>query len=540
MGGHVFVVRGDVRRLVCDGWLLPTDGAGRIEPPWFRAPPGAAVRTQEWLGALAMAAHEVGRALASEHSLALAVPARSSSGALPVLTATATSHDEVDWNHLERALRAFVDVVLGEPREGPAALRGSPLLAVPAVGTGEGGGASIKGEVLDRLLDVLDGVATDADVDLALVVRSDATAAALRSHRRDGEHSQRFVDALGQDLVDEASRLATRVRRGEVVLFTGAGTGIPAGLPSWDGLLRALAADGGRMLDEDDGMRALSSLDKATIIQRELGRERLVHAICDAVSTDSYAIGHALLANLPVREAATLNYDELFETAAADAGRRLAVLPYERPRDDDEGWLLKMHGCVREDRRRDIVLTRQDYLSVGQHRAALTGLLQAMLVTKHLFFVGFGLTDEHFHSVMHDARRALQGEDTADVGVFGTALVLERQPAAELVWQDSLVLLPVADPEGRSSAGRRLEIFLDWLANEADQGWQHVLDDTFLSALDPVLAELRRRLLSLAELRGPLEGGGAWPAVAELLARFGADAGSAAPAPSAGDGTGEY
>jgi hypothetical protein len=276
------------------------------------------------------------------------------------------------------------------------------------------------------------------------------------------------------------------------------------------------------MLDDDEGMRYLSALDKATIIERELGRERLVSAICEAVSTDGYAIGHALLANLPVREAATLNYDELLETAAADAGRRIAVLPYERPDEAFDGWLLKMHGCVREDRRRDIVLTREDYLSVGQHRAALTGLLQAMLVTKHLLFVGFGLTDEHFHAVMHDARRALQGADGRVAEVFGTALLLDRQPAAELVWKDSLVLLPVGGGD-HDDPGRRLEILLDWLANESDQGWQHVLDDTFATTLDDGLLALRGLLQQLVALHEPLKDGGAWPAVAAMLQHFGWD-----------------
>ena len=517
------MLRGDVRRLVCDAWLLPSDGVPYVEPGWFAPPPGAPPRTQEWLGLLRGGVAGACATPLDGDRLARAVDVRAASGALPVLTATATSRTEVDWEHLRRALNAFADVVLAAPRTGPAALRRTPLLALPAVGTGEGGGAGLKGEVLQRLLDLLDDLAAERDVDLALVVRSDAMAAALRSHRRHGEHRAGFLDALGPELVAAASDLAARVRRGEVVLFTGAGTGVPAGLPTWDGLLRELATDGGRMLDDDDGMRSLSVLDKATIIERELGRERLVDAICAAVSTDGYAIGHALLANLPVREAATLNYDELLETAAADAGRTIAVLPYERPREDYDGWLLKMHGCVREERRRDIVLTREDYLAVGQHRAALTGLLQAMLVTKHLFFVGFGLTDEHFHAVMHDARRALQGSDGTVPEAFGTALLLERQPAAELVWKDSLVLLPVGSSSDRAAAGRRLEIFLDWLANESDQGWQHVLDDTFATTLDPTLTALRAQLLELAALRDPLEAGGAWPAVATMLQRFGFD-----------------
>src|SRR6185369_5266350 len=108
----------------------------------------------------------------------------------------------------------------------------------------------------------------------------------------------------------------------------------------------------------------LSALDKAAIIERRIGRDALVAAIADAVGVDQYAMGHALLENLPITESATLNYDQLLELAALDAGRRLAVLPYERPGPGYDGWLLKLHGCVSPERRQDIVLTRADYLSV--------------------------------------------------------------------------------------------------------------------------------------------------------------------------------
>ncbi len=511
MQGHVFVVRADVRRLVCDAWLLPSDSRPYVVPAWFGPPPDPSPSTAAWLLTFRDA---VARACATPFAvgeLTRPVDARSPSGAVPILTHTATASSEVDWAHLRAAVASFVDSARQQGRSGPAASRRVPLLAVPAIGTGEGGAASVKGEALERLLDVLGEQAVD--VDIALVVRSDAMAAALRAHRRHPEHMQPVIQELGLHLWESASALAGRVRRGEVVLFTGAGTGVPAGLPTWSGLLRELAGDAA----DDPDLDSLSALDKAAIIERRLGRSGLVDAIAAAVSTDHYAISHALLANLPVRESATLNYDELFETAATDAGRRLAVLPYERPGDGFDGWLLKMHGCVREGRREDIVLTRSDYLSLSQHRAALTGLLQAMLVTRHMLFVGFGLGDEHFHAVVHDVRRALHSGDSTTKEAFGTALVLRPQPAAELVWADDLDLLTM----GGDDPARRMEVFLDRLANESDQGWQHVLDDSFTSALEPAELALRGYLQQLIAARAVLEPGGAWPAVTAMLQRFG-------------------
>ncbi|HTY72601.1 MAG TPA: SIR2 family protein [Actinomycetes bacterium] len=515
MRGHVFVVRGDVRRLVCDAWLLPTDARPYVTPGWFAQPDPPSMTYgahASWLGGFRDAVARVSAEPFRRGELVRVVGSRGPSGAVPVLTQTATAVDTVDWDHVRRALAAFVKQAKRLDRSGPAARRRVPLLAVPAVGTGAGGGAAVKGEAVERLLHLL---ADEADgVDVALVLTTDAMAAAARSHRRRPEHRLPFERELGGALLAEADRLALRARSGEVVLFTGAGTGVPAGLPTWDGLLRELA--GGELFSEPE-LRELSALDKAAIIERRIGRQALVDAIARAVGVDSYALGHALLANLPIGEAATLNYDELFETAAHDAGRRLAVLPYERPGPGYDGWLLKMHGCVRPDRREDIVLTRADYLTVGQHRAALTGLLQAMLVTRHMLFVGFGLTDEHFHAVIHDVRRALLPQADAGKEPFGTALVLRPQRAAEMVWSDDLYLLPMSgdDPP------RRLEIFLDWLANESDQGWQHVLDDSFASILEGAEVELKRYLEQLVAARPVLEPGGAWPAVTTMLARFG-------------------
>src|SRR5947209_10035624 len=33
--GTIFVVRGDIRRLACDAWLMPCGAGGRAEPKWL-------------------------------------------------------------------------------------------------------------------------------------------------------------------------------------------------------------------------------------------------------------------------------------------------------------------------------------------------------------------------------------------------------------------------------------------------------------------------------------------------------------------------
>ncbi|WP_143347924.1 SIR2 family NAD-dependent protein deacylase, partial [Enterococcus faecalis] len=117
-------------------------------------------------------------------------------------------------------------------------------------------------------------------------------------------------------------------------------------------------------------------------------------------------------------QAITLNYDRLFETAAEDAGLPRAVIPGQHE-GEHERWLLKLHGTV--ERPETIVLTRDDYLGYDSSRRALSSIVKATLATRHLLFVGFGLTDDHFHEIVHDVRRAFPASGN---GPLATALTL--------------------------------------------------------------------------------------------------------------------
>src|SRR3989442_1582129 len=80
------------------------------------------------------------------------------------------------------------------------------------------------------------------------------------------------------------------------------------------------------------------------------------------------------------------SYDQLYEAAVETADRECAVLPYEPVRSQAR-WLLKLHGSL--DHPEDIVLTRNDYLGLAERAGALFGILQAMLMTRHMLFVGY-------------------------------------------------------------------------------------------------------------------------------------------------------
>ena len=65
-----------------------------------------------------------------------------------------------------------------------------------------------------------------------------------------------------------------------------------------------------------------------------------------------------------------------------------------------------MHGC--SSRPDDVVITSADFRDFEASRMkALAGLVQANLLTSHMLFVGFSLTDPNYQRILGEVRRAL-------------------------------------------------------------------------------------------------------------------------------------
>jgi len=326
-----------------------------------------------------------------------------------------------------------------------------------------------------------------------------------------------------------ALALAQRAGRGELVLFLGAGASAGAGLPDWNGLLQDLARAAGVQPDAPEWKR-LAVLDQAALLQRRLPEQEMTKQIAKRMTCPEAALQHFLLASLPVDEVITTNYDDLFELASG-AGT-VSVLPHA-PRHGVDRWLLKMHGCV--GRPSDIVLTREDYLRYEQRRVALTGIVQAMLLTRHMLFVGFSLNDEDFHKVADAVRRA-RDPDERNRSQFGTVLKLAREPYVEELWRDELGFVSMGGelPADQGDAdrrrtfmerGRKLEIFLEFILAHAPVDPAHFLASRFSGTLTDGERILRNRLVDLIKQLPPeAQTGPAWQRICDALRRLGGTA----------------
>jgi hypothetical protein len=396
--GHLFIVDGDLTKIACDAWLLPTSRNATF---------------RRWRSSLSPETQAILDAWKWDQGGDVQPLTETPPGGAPWiwLVNIAQPHKSVDW-YTDQPVE-FIKSVSGAIGNATSGGRLVPLLAVNLIGTGGGGKASEKGEVCQILIPKLRGAAERYGVDVVLVTRGqDAYSAAQRVRKDlvDGyqvdkqsnwEPSDTWkLGANSSELFKTAQDLATHVRNDELVLFLGAGVSAGSGVPGWQDLLEQIGTHAGLDAREFERIKSLDLRDQAALLERRLAKigERLNDLVAKHTSAERFSLAHGLLASLQVREVVTTNYDTLFEKAVGDQDGGLAVLPGQTVA-QGQRWLLKLHGSNED--AANLVLTREQYLELAKRRGALLGLLQAMLLTRKMLFVGYSLSDEDFHAVLN-------------------------------------------------------------------------------------------------------------------------------------------
>ena len=480
MGGHLFITRGDLRHLACDAILVPSGLAN-----------GRRGHVQEQWRDLVGASSDGSVPGVVEQSDWLVRPVRADAKwPVPAIwlghTGDPTHSSEDDAKVLVEFVRHAAQTTSHHPA---VTSEGSlqphrPLLAVPLVGTGLGGRRAVKGEVVMGLVAALLEAVDRHDADVVLV----AFDASGYSAAQQARHRLRPVSvALSPESTERMELVIEAARHHRLVLFLGAGVSIGAGMPSWSELLERLSDLAGLSSSLRARSSRLDSRDVATVIGLALagGQRSLQETVSEEIGSwisrapdgcPRVSLTHQLLAALPVTEAITTNYDPLFEQAWRDAGRDPAVLPRDVANRRRE-WLLKLHGTI--DEPATIVLSRDDYLRFEGQSSALAGIVQAMLLTRHLLFVGYSLSDDNFHRMVHQVRGIAVSRWEESVRV-GTVLKPEPPDVLDQIWSPEIKFVSSAEGAAHPDV-RRQTILLDHLAAATASPAAHLLDDTYSS-----------------------------------------------------------
>lgn len=503
VAGHFFVLRGDLRRLMCSAVLLPCDTNWELV-------------TAHWAELLELDDFEespFGHRLRVNPGVTRFADLAPRNGRRVRLVTTAGDHKpDPQWvaDGVVEAITDFSD----ELRTLPGRIK--PLVALPIVGTGAGGFRHRRGALINALLPALRRVAHDADVDVALVLNNERDHAAVQNLRAGNDWG-----AFTPEQLRVADTLGRRAAKQELALFLGSGVSVPLGLPDWKGLLTEL---NGAELDD------YSPAEAPKIAQRiadKLGAEHVHRVVADRTAISDVSPAHLILAGLGVRQNVTTNYDLAYESALAGTrgtdgyqtlARELAV--------QSKTWLLKIHGDARSPD--SIVLTTSDYARLESEHRAMLAVVETLLLTSHLLFVGYSLEDDDFTEAADRVRRirALAEEPSEDH--FATVLALHPDSVKP---QAGLKTIPMLESTDTLAAARRLEIFLDrvsWAAARADQrSHAHLLDPHYddLFANDAAATRLRELLAPLVKLDtdDPARKSSAWKRVESLLKDLGAE-----------------
>jgi len=137
-------------------------------------------------------------------------------------------------------------------------------------------------------------------------------------------------------------------------------------------------------------------------------------------------------------------------------------------------------------------------------RSALSGIVQSLLITRHMLFVGFSLKDDNFHRIIDEVRRSVRTGITDDVSPrtiihqgdspspvlkytpsfqerrFGTQLVLTENPITKMLWDEDVYVVAMTAEDAakseRQNAARKFDIFLDYLLSLATSATSFLLN----------------------------------------------------------------
>ncbi len=198
---------------------------------------------------------------------------------------------------------------------------------------------------------------------------------------------------------------------GNAAYFVGAGISGPSKLPDWISLLQPYA--------DKIGIDSLNGKDLPLIAQYVINEETgnrgpFINSISRKLrkrfSPNSY---HESIAKTNIKTIWTTNYDNLIETALGshivDVKSSDDSISREVP--DAQVEVIKMHGCIFNSHRNDIVITQSDYEDFFINKPATAQRLRLDLLQKSFLFIGYGYGDSNIKNIVTEARR-LSGNNT--------------------------------------------------------------------------------------------------------------------------------
>jgi tetratricopeptide (TPR) repeat protein len=198
------------------------------------------------------------------------------------------------------------------------------------------------------------------------------------------------------------------------------GAGINFGTTSKDGATFPLGADLSKLITSKllgDCDATLDLNDAADIARRKFGEGPLNQFIHAEFAKYAPNTAHFAIAQLPWNCVYTTNYDLLIEQASESHVENVTTrfkAIFSASTDltlvlDSDVPYYKLHGSIDYANTFPgrLILTREDYRSYEENRIQLFRRLRSDLASKTFVFVGYGLKDDNFRTILDEVRTAL-------------------------------------------------------------------------------------------------------------------------------------
>jgi SIR2-like domain len=239
--------------------------------------------------------------------------------------------------------------------------------------------------------------------------------------------------------------LKDHLKRGLCIPWCGAGLSMPAGLPSWDNLVRQMievSREHGLGEPEYEELVSLYQArfydDVIDYCRQTLGEGEYRQFLDDTFGSGiAHSYLHEEVASLDVPAIFTTNYDRLLEAALIKRGVSLPTVLTShdtttlwRRTARDEFFILKVHGDIT--RPDTVVLSSKDYTEHVFGNLAFMQYLQRVLLSKSFLFIGTSLNDVYVRRILEESAFLTRGVGMphfavlANTGAIRSKLLRER------------------------------------------------------------------------------------------------------------------
>ena len=201
------------------------------------------------------------------------------------------------------------------------------------------------------------------------------------------------IPEIPQDLLKDFAE-------GRVVLFIGAGVSMAVDAPGWEGLIQPLFD---KINLEARLLQRLSLEQRVSFyLRRDGGRQELRKIFREELEQHRNLAAHKALISLPVSLILTTNYDPNLERAAQQLERSFEVIltDCEVPQKflTKDLTIIHLYGNTVE-----FLASEEDLVNFEHEHPAFSSILQHVLLTRTVFFLGFSFRD---HNVLNHILRS--------------------------------------------------------------------------------------------------------------------------------------